>query len=73
MPDTDRRSHTSAGRRPPSGCMNRSVTGRTAAERRAINDGSIPESSRVFQLAWMLMRASIVFISSRANGGSQSS
>ena len=53
--------------------MNRSVTGRTAAALRASNEGSIPESSRVFQLAWILMRASIVFISSNAEGGSQSS
>ncbi len=53
--------------------MNRSVTGRTAAARRAIFEGSIPDSSRVFQLPSTLMRASMVFISSSANGGSQSS
>ena len=53
--------------------MKRPITGWAARERRASLAGSMPESSRVFQAAWMAMRASIASISSSAYGGSWSS
>ncbi len=46
--------------------MKRPITGWAARERRASLAGSMPESSRVFQAAWMAMRASIASISSSA-------
>ena len=46
--------------------MKRAMTGWAASDRRASLPGSMPDSSRVFQAAWMAMRASIASISSRA-------
>ena len=43
--------------------MKRAMSGWAASERRASLAGSTPDSSRVFQAAWMEMRASITSIS----------